>query len=418
MILSIHNENAVTATIDSLPLTETVTPESRDQVCEAIRQSAAARAPVYPTGGATSLDFGIPVKAPGVGLSLAGMNRVIDYPARDMTITVEAGMTMTALSETLAAERQRLPIDVPLADRATLGGVIATNWSGALRYGHGTIRDYVIGIKAVDGLGRPFAGGGRVVKNVAGYDFCKLLAGSLGTLGVITQVTLKVVPLAAVTSLVVCDLSDLSRADALLGSLADSPIVPSVVELLVGGSWKKGENSAIGQLAVGLEGSAAEVDWMVQMLCDEWKGLGVRNTRVLQTVEAFGQLQEMTEFPARPAPLVLKASVLPSAVVGFTETVLSVDPDASIAAHAGNGIVIVRFSELAPETISGGLLRQLKPAATAAGGSLIILCCPSGGEQLTRQAVWGGHDAPLELMRSVKNQFDPKNVLNPGRFVY
>ena len=164
----------MTTTADSLPLIETTSPESRDQVVETIRQASDTSTPIYPVGGATSLDFGIPVKTPGIGLSLAGMNQVIDYPARDMTITVEAGMTMAALASLLVGERQRLPLDLPMSERATLGGVIATNWSGTLRYGHGTIRDYLIGIEAVDGLGRPFRGGGRVVKNVAGYDFLQV----------------------------------------------------------------------------------------------------------------------------------------------------------------------------------------------------------------------------------------------------
>ena len=234
--------------------------------------------------------------------------------------------------------------------------------------------------------------------------------------------TLKVVPLAEVTTLVSCDVSNFKQADAILDSLADSSTTPSAVELLVGESWKKSDSNTIGRLVVGLEGSRAEVDWMIETLRGEWKNLAVKSLAVksidvLEAESALALLHEMAEFPARPSPLVVKASVLPSAVTGFVEAVLRIDPNASIQAHAGNGIVIVQFSELKPDTFSNGLLRQLKPAAAASGGSLIILSCPAGGE-LTRQAVWGGHDAPLELMRSVKNQFDPKHILNPGRFVY
>src|SRR5262249_13131056 len=126
---------------------------------------------------------------------LRGLHQVIDYPARDMTITVQAGITIAKLQEVLHAENQRLPVDVPLADRATLGGVLATNTSGPRRYGFGTLRDYVIGISAVNDLGEEIKVGGRVVKNVAGYDLCKLFIGSLGTLGIISQVTLKLRPL-------------------------------------------------------------------------------------------------------------------------------------------------------------------------------------------------------------------------------
>ena len=111
---------------------------------------------------------------------------MIDYPARDMTITVQAGITLGRLQDLLAAENQRLPIDVPRADRATLGGGLAVNVSGPRRFGCGTLRDYVIGISIVNDEGQEIKAGGRVVKNVAGYDLCKLHVGALGTLGVIT----------------------------------------------------------------------------------------------------------------------------------------------------------------------------------------------------------------------------------------
>src|SRR6185295_19830055 len=119
----------------------------------------------------------------------------------------------------LATERQRLPIDVPQAERATVGGVIATNWNGPRRFREGTVRDYVIGISAVDGRGQPFKGGGRVVKNVAGYDFCKLLTGSFGTLGVITQVTLRLKPIPDQSALLACTVPDLAAAEKLLSAL-------------------------------------------------------------------------------------------------------------------------------------------------------------------------------------------------------
>ena len=202
-----------------------------------------SRHAVYPLGGGTSLDFGLPAAQPGIGFSLAGLNRVVDYPARDMTITVEAGITLANLADMLADERQWLPIDVPQPERATLGGVIATDVSGPRRYGYGTLRDYVIGISAVDGRGMTFKGGGRVVKNVAGYDFCKLLTGSLGTLGVITQVTLKLKPLVERSALVACDVRDWHAAERLLAGVVTSATTPTAIELLAGPAW---ESSMLG----------------------------------------------------------------------------------------------------------------------------------------------------------------------------
>src|SRR6185503_9080468 len=116
---------------------------------------------------------------------------------------------------------------VPRAATATIGGVVATNWNGPRRYGHGTIRDYVIGIHAVDGRGTPFKGGGRVVKNVAGYDFCKLLTGSLGTLAVVTQLALKVKPRSEYSTTILCESADLSVADNVLNALANLETPPA-----------------------------------------------------------------------------------------------------------------------------------------------------------------------------------------------
>ncbi|CAK9046533.1 Elongation factor G (EF-G), partial [Durusdinium trenchii] len=155
------------------------------------------RRPVAPFGGRTCLQFGGCLASNVTPISTTELQRVIDYPARDMTITVESGMRLDNLADILKAEGQRLALDIPQRHRATLGGAIATNASGPGRVGLGTWRDYVIGISAVDGQGRLFSAGGRVVKNVAGYDLCKLLVGSLGTLAVITQVTLKLRPLPA-----------------------------------------------------------------------------------------------------------------------------------------------------------------------------------------------------------------------------
>src|SRR5262249_36487295 len=156
-------------------------------VCRAGREGLA----VYPVAGRTLLGLGLVPNRPGLAVDLRSLNQVIDYPARDMTVTVQAGITIARLQNMLRGENQRLPVDVPQPDLATLGGALAVNVSGPRRYGFGTLRDYVIGLSAVNDDGQEIKAGGRVVKNVAGYDLCKLFVGSLGTLGIITQVTLK-----------------------------------------------------------------------------------------------------------------------------------------------------------------------------------------------------------------------------------
>jgi len=190
------------------------------ELTELIRRAGRESTPLYPVGGGTSLNFGLPPKQPGWQVELTGLSQIVDYPAADMTITVGAGIRISELQTVLRQQQQQLPLDVPQADQATLGGVLATNFSGPRRLGYGTARDYVIGIRAVDGRGTPFAGGGRVVKNVAGYDFCKLLIGSLGTLGVITEVTLKLKPLAAHMGAMVAAPRDAAQLERVLTRLA------------------------------------------------------------------------------------------------------------------------------------------------------------------------------------------------------
>ncbi|MCA9268321.1 MAG: FAD-binding oxidoreductase, partial [Planctomycetales bacterium] len=252
----------------TLPIRETILPTGQEEVAAAVRSAAADATAVYPIGGATSLDFGLPAKREGVGLSLAAMNRVVDYPARDMTITVEAGMAIADLANTLAEHRQFLPFDVPHAEIATIGGVVATNWNGPRRYGYGAVRDHVIGVHAVDGTGRAFKGGGRVVKNVAGYDFCKLLTGSLGTLGVVTQVTLKLKPMPPRSAFLAAAVRNLEQAENLLAALSRSSVTPVAIELLAGPRWRDDPHVGplLGEseqrryvLAVALEGTESEV---------------------------------------------------------------------------------------------------------------------------------------------------------------
>ncbi|MCA9207990.1 MAG: FAD-binding oxidoreductase, partial [Planctomycetales bacterium] len=359
------------ATLDNLPLERTEQPTSPEALAEVVREAHETETPVYPIGGGCSLNFGLPAKKPGIGLSLTALHRVIDYPARDMTITVEAGATMAQLRDTLLAERQQLPIDVPLTDRATIGGVVATNWNGPRRYGYGAVRDFVIGIGAVDGRGRAFKGGGRVVKNVAGYDFCKLLTGSLGTLAVITQVTLKVRPLSEASVLLACRAFDEEHAERLLAALAHSATSPCAIELLGGDAWHDiGEQLGGGgerelTLVVGLEGTRTEVDWMQQRLAAEWRELNATKSQAFAGGDATALWQRLDDFAENgESPLVVRANVMPSGVAPMIHAFRQVDAGCSIHAHAGNGVVTATFADTPAEGLSRTLLSRLQPVAS------------------------------------------------------
>lgn len=422
---------------NTLPLDDTLAPADEAAVARLVRDCAGSRRAVYALGGQTSLDTGLPGRRRGIGLSLASLNRVVDYPARDMTITLEAGLTLAELASTLAAENQWLPIDVAQADRATIGGVIATNTSGPRRFGQGTIRDYVIGIRAVDGRGVAFQAGGRVVKNVAGYDFCKLLCGSFGTLAVITQVTLKIKPRPQASAWAWCELPSLAKADELLAALATTATTPTAIELVTGPPSITGDvsqplaSSAAARVLIGFEGTKVEVDWQLERLADEWRTSGATLQSISEPDAVAALWSHITEFPvidataaaipstvtSTPAIAVLKANVLPSKVTGFIEQLRQLAPAASIVAHAGSGVVLIRLTEAPTGGLAAAIVRHWQPAARAASGNLVVLASREAAE-LTRQVVWGTPRDDARLQIAVKGQFDPHDILNPGRFVY
>src|SRR5262249_20063838 len=220
--------DAVTIDGIELPVEE---PATADELAARVAGLAAAGSAVYPLGGGTGLDYGTPPTRPGVALSLARLDRLIDYPARDLTITVEAGMTVARLRELLAAEGQRLPIDIPNPETATIGGAVAVDVSGPRRFGYGTFRDRVIGITVVNDRGELCTAGGRVVKNVAGYDLAKPYTGSLGSLGVITELTFKLQP-APPSSLWAGAWINPGEVAAVLDMIHESQTRPVAVELL------------------------------------------------------------------------------------------------------------------------------------------------------------------------------------------
>ena len=376
---------------------------------------------MYPLGGETALEFGIPAQVAGVGVSLAEINQVVDFPARDLTVTVEAGTTMASLNKTLGDEGLSLPLHVPNVERATVGGIVATNANGPARYGMGTVRDYVIGIHAVDGSGTAFQGGGRVVKNVAGYDFCKLLTGSLGTLAIIDQVTFKLKPRPEKWLSLLCSLPDWDGAENCLAALVHSETTPTAVELLSGPTElelvAELQGDGVAVLAVSVCGTEPEVDWMQQQLEQEWQAQGL-SARVVTGTDHETLWQHLVEFSVLPpTALALQANLVSSGVVRFIREVQAIEPQFSIKAHAGNGVVLCRMPELPTTGLTEIVVRQLQPLARQHAGNVMVLSAV-GSKELTHRCVWGGTEMPFDLMGRIKEQFDPKNLLNPGRFVY
>jgi glycolate oxidase FAD binding subunit len=391
-------------------------PASVAELGDCVRAAASASQAIFPLGGATMLGQGLPPTKAGAAVSTTRLNQVLDYPARDMTVTVQAGITLARLGELLAAENQRLPIDVPNADRATLGGALAVNASGPRRYRLGTLRDYVIGISAVNDEGHEIKAGGRVVKNVAGYDLCKLYIGSFGTLGVISQVTLKLKPRPEDHALLTLGCGA-EAVGPLLDTLHRSRTRPACLELLNVAAAR-----AVGALAesgwvviVGYEDNREAVSWQVQQLIKEVAATQGTAVAVLAEKSAAPLWSGLVDFATcSAARLTFKANVLPSAVAAFCRQAAGLPDDLLIQAHAGSGIVIGHAAGDLTAERAAAMLKELLTAATAARGNLVVTNCPPPWKAAL--PVWGAPGGDAWLMRRIKDAFDPRGLFNPGRF--
>lgn len=410
------------AMFDSIfPGSETVEVVHQSEVAEVVAAAYAEQRPIHPVGGATSLGLGAVAGKPGTVLRLARLNQRVDYPSRDLTITVEAGMTMAELAKCLRAEQQRLPVDVANAQSATVGGVVAGNLCGPRRYRYGTVRDYLLGLTVVDGTGRSFCTGGRVVKNAAGYDLTRLMIGSLGALGVITQATLMVRPMPEMSAFVVVPLTSLEKAEPLLVSLRTSALEPASLSVVVGDHLDKSPDpDAAATLWIGIESSEIEVRWMLDLasrLCRE-QGLAPVFMDAPDRVASIWR--GLTEHAAvrpdqRATAFAVELTILPSRTVAAAVRLHQFDPEASLHCQAGNGVILARFS-CKPEN-AGELVTRIRSAAEELGGRVVVTDFPPES-RLDRSAIWGPPGPEIRVMQRIKRQFDPEGILNPGRFVF
>jgi glycolate oxidase FAD binding subunit len=423
----------ISCTIDDFGPLPVVRPQTPEEVGELVRRAVAESKALYPLGGRTQLGLGPPPERRGYGVDLSALTRVIDYPARDMTITVQAGITIDKLRQILAKEKQQLPIDVPRGGDATLGGSIAANISGCRRYGFGTLRDYVIGITTVNDEGQQTQAGGRVVKNVAGYDLCKLHIGALGTLGIITQVTLKLRPLPEARALVTLGCSRKLLPD-LLNGLHATRGRPVCIEVFNhAAAWSLARRAAFPMpdtawtVIVGFQDSEPRLLWQVRQLMLEIDAAEVVGLQVLGGRASDGLWTALTEAPLRPdACMTFKANLLSSHTAEFCERALEIAPALELHAHAGSGIVWGHVSaglpasqakpsppSLTPQQ-AADMLKKLT-AAVGPHGNVIVTHCPPSWKPLL--PVWGKARGDNELMRRVIARFDPRRAFNPGRFL-
>jgi glycolate oxidase FAD binding subunit len=401
---------AETFTIDAVGPMPVERPSTVAELCAIVRRCADTKTAIYPVGGGTMLDFGMPPARPGIALSTTALSQIIDYPARDLTITVQAGITVKELQATLAKENQWLPIDIP--ETATIGGAIACDVSGPRRYGYGTLRDYVIGITVVNDRGEETHAGGRVVKNVAGYDFMKLHTGALGTLGVITQVTLKVKPKPEVRRCFFTGHSDGDFSDA-LGIMARTKTTPASITAMnhPGPHWREGRRDTKWHwhTIIGFDGTEDAVTWQADQLRLE---LHDSQPEFAGPGDPHG-----VWVPEGERVCCFQTRVYDALVAQLCRVLGALDSNLRVWGSPGVGGIRVSLTDQKRWPLSRvqQTLERLQRDFGDSGGGFIIEHCPTEWKKSLN--IWGRPPADLALQKAVKRALDPQNLFNPGRFV-
>jgi glycolate oxidase FAD binding subunit len=399
-----------------------VFPGSVDEVAAVIAQAAEAGVPVVPWGGGTAVGVGVPPARAGVVLVLARLGAILEHEPGDLTATAQAGVTLAALQTALRARGQWLSLDPPDAARATLGGALAANASGPRRHLYGTARDLLIGVTVVTGEGVVVRGGGKVVKNVAGYDLPKLFIGSFGTLGVIVEATVKLRPLPDEERLVAVRFERLKDAGAAVRALLSSDLIPNAVDLVDAAAGAAlGLAPAPATLAVGFDGLGEQVDWQVAQLAAVVAPCGGAPPTPLPSA-TWDRLASAARDAFDAPAAVMTLSVLPSAVAATMEQGAEAARQRGLAsawcAHAGVGYLTAALraeGERADAAPVAAVLADWRAAAHAGGGHASVTWAPRTVKSAL--PVWDDAGAPARLMQRIKAQLDPNGVLNPGRFV-
>ncbi|GAC1326954.1 MAG: FAD-binding oxidoreductase [Mycobacteriales bacterium] len=388
--------------VDGVAASLVVSPASTDEVHGVMVAAREHGLRVVPRGSGSKLAWGAPPAGVELIVETSRMSEVLEHTAGDLVCRMQAGAPLSALQERVSSANQVLALDPP-EPAATIGGIIAANASGPRRLLYGTMRDLLIGVTVVLGDGTVAKAGGKVVKNVAGYDLGKLFTGSLGTLGVITEAIVRLHPAPAARRVVTVDVESSQRAGELVQAVLHSQLVPSAVEL----SWPA---EGGGSLAILLEGIEPGVEAQARTVTALVGG----TARVDDTVPGGWD-----ERPYGPGDIGLKIAAeivaLPQVLDAVAVAATAAGLRGDLRASAGSGVSYVGLAVLATPVAVATALDRLRSTLAAYDGSAVVLQAPP--EVKAGLDVWGPVGDALPVMRRVKEQFDPHNRMSPGRFV-
>ena len=410
--------------VDGLTPKAVVSPGSVEDVSKLLAYANSEKLAVVPRGNGTKMAAGgIPRKL-DVVLSMLRLDRMTGHDVPNLSLSVEAGITLASVQKKLAGTGKGsfLPLDPPYTDKATIGGIIATNSSGPRRYLYNSARDLLLGLKAVSPRGDILAFGGKTVKNVSGYDMTKLMIGSWGALGVITEITTKLLPLPEASTTLLTSFDDLAKAGSLTRRILHSVLLPSAMELMDGKAASRLGVKAKYLVAFSLEGVEEAVERQVAEIGEMGKKEGAIDTKILKGQEDRAFWMRVRDFAlAAEASVILKSNFVISRqveILGKYEMMAqAAGVGCAFIGHAGNGILTSYILEnvVAKPDPAVDLIGKFTAEAAKHEGNLIVESCPRDLKE--RVGVWGLSRSDNVLMRRLKEEVDPVGVLNPGRFV-
>jgi glycolate oxidase FAD binding subunit len=413
-----------------------VFPGTVEAVSKVIAYANQHRLTVVPMGNGTKMGMGGVPKKVDIILTTGRLRRITDCDCDNLTLSAESGITLNEVQKTLS-ERGRgyfLPLDPPFTEKATLGGIVATNSSGPRRMLYGTARDLVIGSKAVFPNGDIIGSGGKTVKNVSGYDLCKLLIGSFGTLGILCEMTFKLLPLPEEEATLLIPFPDLKKAAGFAHEIVHSQLIPSSLDILNPKAYQTlecrvpyppGDSYLV---AVGLEGTRESVDRQTVEMTERGRKHGALSAATLQPEEYRALWTAIRDFAlaAReryPGLIALKSNFLISRseemMQHWEEAAARLGLGCALICRAGSGLLYSYILTGKPaESDSDKLFELIKDQTSGAvknEGNLVVESCPPPLKQ--KVDVWGQPRGDYRIMRRLKEEVDPEGILNPGRFV-
>jgi glycolate oxidase FAD binding subunit len=382
-------------------------PASAAEAAALLSAAASLGLTVVARGGGTKLDWGTAPARCDLIVDTRRLDRVLEHAAGDLVVTVQSGVRLDDLATVLAAADQRLALDPP-ESAGTIGGLIATGAAGPLRYRYGSPRDLLIGITVVRPDGTIAKSGGKVVKNVAGYDLGKLFAGSLGTLGLITEATFRLHPRPQTSAWLTRDYPSTSAAASAVHAIADSPVTPAAIEL----EWPSAAAPiSVSALLEGEEASVQERAGRLNAILD----------RAMTGQSPGRPLADGRERPGTLLRVAFWAGQLAAVLDLIRGAAAANGLDPAVGGAAAAGLLEIAVTADAETEAVGGFVAALRASLQGLGaGSLpplaasaVVVTAPAA----VRDAVdlWGPVPS-LALMRAVKYQFDPDHRMAPGRF--